>query len=183
MNPGHSTMTDLKTQRGRPKGSGIDDRIWLREMERLMRINPALRPTSAIKALGITDQSTIRRLRDKFAARCVDAAASPVPSQRVMAQPAAADAVRRGPRVITSELPLASLRHCEGEPSKEAISALMGLAVQATTLVAQSHALAVLMLARAPAASLVLQQQIAYGEAFAAGLRLQAAIIARAAKR
>lgn len=55
-----------KVKRGRPKGSGIDDRIWLREVAHLIRIDPALAPTTAIKALGICDPSTIRRLRDKY---------------------------------------------------------------------------------------------------------------------
>lgn len=58
-------MSAVKAKRGRPEGSGINDRIWLRELNRLIRINPAVRPTAAIKALGITDPSTIRRLRDK----------------------------------------------------------------------------------------------------------------------
>ena len=58
-------QTEMKPQRGRPVGTGIDDRIWLRELERLIRIAPATPPTTAIKALGITDPSTIRRLREK----------------------------------------------------------------------------------------------------------------------
>lgn len=53
-------------KRGRPKGSGIDDRIWLREVGHLIRIDPKLAPTTAIKALGISNPSTIRRLRDKY---------------------------------------------------------------------------------------------------------------------
>lgn len=58
-------MSADKAKRGRPVGSGTNDRIWLREMSRLIRIKPATRPTEAIKALGVTDASTIRRLRDK----------------------------------------------------------------------------------------------------------------------
>src|SRR5262245_9845446 len=58
-------MSAVKAKRGRPIGSGINDRIWLRELGRLIRIKPGTRPTTAIKALGITDPSTIRRLRDK----------------------------------------------------------------------------------------------------------------------
>lgn len=58
-------MSAEKAKRGRPTGSGINDRIWLRELGQLIRIDPARRPTSAIKALGITDPSTIRRLREK----------------------------------------------------------------------------------------------------------------------
>ena len=58
-------MSEMKPQRGRPVGTGIDDRIWLRELSQLIGIDPAIPPTTAIKALGITDPSTIRRLREK----------------------------------------------------------------------------------------------------------------------
>lgn len=59
-------MTAARAQRGRPKGSGINDQQRLAEMSRIMGSDPRMRPTTAIKALGITDPSTIRRLRDKF---------------------------------------------------------------------------------------------------------------------
>ncbi len=59
-------MTPAKAQRGRPKGSGIDDKQRLVEIARCVRANPKLKPTTAIKAIGITDPSTVRRLRDKF---------------------------------------------------------------------------------------------------------------------
>lgn len=52
--------------RGRPKGSGIDDRAKLREMAALIAAQPHLKPTTAIKVLGESDPSVIRRLRDKF---------------------------------------------------------------------------------------------------------------------
>lgn len=58
-------MSADTAKRGRPHGTGINDRIWLRELGRLIRINPKTRPTTAIKALGVTDASTIRRLREK----------------------------------------------------------------------------------------------------------------------
>ena len=58
-------MSAATAKRGRPTGSGINDRIWLREIGRLIRIHPATKPTAAIKALGVTDPSTIRRLREK----------------------------------------------------------------------------------------------------------------------
>lgn len=58
-------MSAVKAKRGRPAGSGINDRIWLREVGRLIRMKPAIKPTTAIKALGVTDPSTIRRLREK----------------------------------------------------------------------------------------------------------------------
>lgn len=64
----------MATRRGRPKGTGIDDSATLAEVARLLAGEPGLKPTTAIKALGITDPSVIRRLRDKFHA--FDAAAA-----------------------------------------------------------------------------------------------------------
>lgn len=54
------------TRRGRPKGSGIDDQKLLAEIAAMIAAKPDLKPTTAIKALGVTDPSAIRRLRDKF---------------------------------------------------------------------------------------------------------------------
>jgi hypothetical protein len=59
-------MHTMKPQRGRPKGSGIDDRARLQQIAGMMAVDPRLKPTTAIKAIGITDPSTIRRLRDKL---------------------------------------------------------------------------------------------------------------------
>lgn len=59
-------MPDTRTRRGRPKGSGIDDRQRLDAIARLIAANPDLKPTTAIRNLGVADPSVIRRLRDKF---------------------------------------------------------------------------------------------------------------------
>lgn len=59
-------MSQTRTHRGRPKGSGIDDRQKLDAIARLIAENPALKPTTAIRSLGVSDPSVIRRLRDKF---------------------------------------------------------------------------------------------------------------------
>ena len=59
-------MTASNARRGRPKGSGINDQQRLGEIARLIGSNPRMKPTTAIKAIGITDASAIRRLRDKF---------------------------------------------------------------------------------------------------------------------
>jgi hypothetical protein len=59
-------MTPAKTARGRPKGSGIDDQPRLLEIARLLCANPRMKPTTAIRSIGVTDPSAIRRLRDKF---------------------------------------------------------------------------------------------------------------------
>lgn len=53
-------------QRGRPKGSGIDDSAWLGAIANMIEKDPELRPTTAIKKLGIENPSVIRRLRDKY---------------------------------------------------------------------------------------------------------------------
>lgn len=79
-------MSETRTRRGRPKGSGIDDRQRLDAIARLIGANPALKPTTAIRSLGVSDPSVIRRLRDKFNAVRADlvhdletAAAAPTP--------------------------------------------------------------------------------------------------------
>lgn len=59
-------MSTTKTRRGRPKGTGIDDRVPLTQIAALMAQDPDLKPTTAIRRLGITEPSVIRRLRDKF---------------------------------------------------------------------------------------------------------------------
>lgn len=59
-------MPRVKAQRGRPKGSGLDDSARLEAIAALIAANPDLKPTTAIRSLGITNPSTIRRLRDKF---------------------------------------------------------------------------------------------------------------------
>ncbi len=61
-------MTPNKVGRGRPKGTGLNDAAHLRAIAGLMAANPDLRPTTAIKTLGISDPSVIRRLRDKYSA-------------------------------------------------------------------------------------------------------------------
>jgi len=59
-------MASDLARRGRPRGSGLDDRHQLRRIVELLDANPGLKPTTAIKAIGVTDPSTIRRLRDKL---------------------------------------------------------------------------------------------------------------------
>jgi hypothetical protein len=59
-------MTPSKSGRGRPKGTGLNDAAQLRAIAGLLAADPDLKPTTAIKQLGISDPSVIRRLRDKF---------------------------------------------------------------------------------------------------------------------
>jgi hypothetical protein len=53
-------------RRGRPKGTGINDADTLAEIGRLLAADPDLRPTTAIKKVGVTDPSVVRRLREKL---------------------------------------------------------------------------------------------------------------------
>lgn len=59
-------MSAERNRRGRPKGTGIDDRMQLQRVAALMAGDPDLKPTTAIKSIGVNDPSIIRRLRDKF---------------------------------------------------------------------------------------------------------------------
>lgn len=197
-------MTETKQSRGRPKGTGIDDRIWLREMERLMRIDPALRPTSAIKALGITDPSTIRRLRDKHAALHGQDATSHQAEQpsressasarhRVAVQQAKPDPViRRRPALVASNPgpapnndPAAAERQSQSPllAGADAFSLMLGLGVQTMLLCAQATTTMMLAIARQSPASILLQQQLAASDAFAATIRQQFDARARALDR
>ncbi|MBI1386005.1 MAG: hypothetical protein GC150_13955 [Rhizobiales bacterium] len=84
-------MAEKKAKRGRPKGSGIDDSEMLAKIAAIMAADPEVKPTTAIKKAGITNPSTIRRLRDKFSQdeRKLMKAAGGKP-QRRKAAPAAA---------------------------------------------------------------------------------------------
>ncbi|MEO1281874.1 MAG: hypothetical protein AAFV69_09075 [Pseudomonadota bacterium] len=62
-------MSTPNKRRGRPKGSGINDAAVLEEIACLIAAHADMKPTTAIKALGYSDPSSIRRLRDKFKAQ------------------------------------------------------------------------------------------------------------------
>ncbi len=59
-------MPTTNARYGRPKGSGVDDSRQLESIAALLAANPGLKPTTAIRSLGVEDPSVIRRLRDKF---------------------------------------------------------------------------------------------------------------------
>lgn len=61
-------MLEARARRGRPKGTGIDDSDRIARLAELIRTNPNLKPTTAIKKMGIADPSAVRRLRDKYKA-------------------------------------------------------------------------------------------------------------------
>ncbi len=59
-------MLQVKSRRGRPKGTGIDDSDRIARLAEVLKVRPELTPTTAIRGMGFTDPSTIRRLRDKY---------------------------------------------------------------------------------------------------------------------
>ena len=59
-------MPTATVRYGRPKGTGLDDRQQLETLAALLVADPKLKPTTAIRALGVKDPSIIRRLREKF---------------------------------------------------------------------------------------------------------------------
>jgi hypothetical protein len=59
-------MLHSPVRRGRPKGTGIDDTVRIARLAELLRVHPDLRPTTAIRLMGYSDPSAIRRLRDKY---------------------------------------------------------------------------------------------------------------------
>jgi hypothetical protein len=119
-------MSDRRTRRGRPKGSGIDDRRRLDAIARLIMADPRLRPTTAIRSLGISDPSVIRRLRDKFNAVRSDLmqdlkahAANPRTKSAVRA--ANDDTPRR--KIAVSSETKAAQRHTSPAPARSAATA------------------------------------------------------------
>ena len=59
-------MPRHQLSRGRPKGSGLDDRSTLAALNSLLDADPKLKPTTAIRAMGVSDPSSVRRLREKL---------------------------------------------------------------------------------------------------------------------
>lgn len=59
-------MRHATARRGRPKGTGIDDSNRIARLDELLRLRPDLKPTTAIRLMGFSDPSAIRRLRDKY---------------------------------------------------------------------------------------------------------------------
>lgn len=72
-------MMSPSSRRGRPKGTGIDDSCRIARLAELLRVHPELRPTTALRVMGFTDPSAVRRLRDKYKA-FVHSASTSVPA-------------------------------------------------------------------------------------------------------
>ena len=91
-------MLESKSRRGRPKGTGIDDSDRIAQLAELIRNKPDLKPTTAIKTMGITNPSVIRRLRDKYKAHLRSNSSAPAFAP-VSSGPAAIAAAQRSAAV------------------------------------------------------------------------------------
>ena len=100
-------MSDKRRQRGRPKGTGINDWERLLTIASVMEKDPTLKVTTAIKQLGFADPSVIRRLRDKFKA-----------NQKILTRPRSRATGQRTPMVRSDPA------ECEAtaEPAKQSVT-------------------------------------------------------------
>jgi hypothetical protein len=165
-------MTVERARRGRPRGSGLDDHVRLDAIRRVMAANAGMRPTTAIKAIGISDPSTIRRLRDKlrFAAAPQEArrpnarsARAPLRETPISARPENGSAgkkrsfqSRRAPRSALA--PFAALSSSDDDQNRW-LAAWLGVSIGAiaTTLEVQIRAFESVL--RAPYVAAALKQQ------------------------
>ena len=92
-------MIETKARRGRPIGTGIDDSDRIARLAELLKIQPDLRPTTAIRVMGFADPSTIRRLRDKYKALQTSTTAAPNNSDALHA-PRTAAAIAGTPQLM-----------------------------------------------------------------------------------
>lgn len=185
-------MSLHEPRRGRPKGSGIDDQKFLSDMAAMIAAKPDLKPTTAIKALGVTDPSAIRRLRDKFhqfsteltAAHAApspshsagDAASQPVPSTSSTHRCLAADISRSGDALSAlPQSPAAALAPVETAPAAPAASGhypspidlfaiWCGMGLNVITTAMATQAAMTRGLTRLPHVDMVMRQHIAINE-------------------
>jgi hypothetical protein len=174
-------MGEMKAQRGRPKGSGIDDTARLAEIRALIGERPGTRPTTAIRMLGVSDPSAIRRLRDKFnatapaAAAPVAAAAEVAPQARprllAVAEPRkrAAPARPHPPTLPAAPAPAASAAAAptgrgDPPPLPLPVAALLGIGVAAAQSALELQLAAFRQVLRLPNVEAVIRQQLALSE-------------------
>lgn len=171
-------LIDMKPPRGRPKGSGKDDWSRLQQIAALIAANPALKPTTAIKRIGVTDPSVIRRLRDKFhlaedeLLTTVRRTRASSPSRQTPKRggdalrprnPASATAPGKndqtGQAAATCQPPVAAPKKTSPAPFGP-FAALMGLSVQAATLAVEHHYTLCQYALRSPPIEAFVRQQL-----------------------
>lgn len=174
-------MSNGKPQRGRPKGSGIDDTTILHDVAHLMAADPQLKPTTAIKAAGITDPSAIRRLREKLrqpdresvAAAAIESMPVPRPAmacssrgtQERLSHPAQGCGAGREMRA-SDEMALTHDRAPQPprSDSRDMLVAWMSLGIAAFNAALQAQQVATEQLMRLPPVYSLMRQQVALNE-------------------
>ena len=155
-------MPRHQLSRGRPKGSGLDDHSYLATLNSLLDADPGLKPTTAIRSMGVNEPSTVRRLREKLRST----------RNAKVSKPAKAIAARNAERVSTkSQIPAAPSAGETRTPSARSdafdhswIVQWYGLGISAirSTVAVQMAAIESLLVA-SPAA-LALKQHLAFNK-------------------
>lgn len=166
-------MPPEDARRGRPKGSGLDDSSQLRRVADLLEADPNLKPTTAIKAIGVSDPSTIRRLREKLKVEPLRSTgggagvaefptalgAAPQVSDRAPA-PAGTGFASAGSSAGLAEASVSALS--ESETALFAKWCALGLSAVSSTL--EAHVALMTDLLRTPQVACALRQQILFNE-------------------
>jgi hypothetical protein len=173
-------MPTMHTRLGRPKGTGVDDSGHLQSLAALLAANPALKPTTAIRSLGVEDPSIIRRLRDKFhadqARLMADARRSFHANGRAVARPSPFQPAARRPlaAAVRTHIPAANdivppeetvaaatSAHTATQPPLPAIWCDLALWAVATAI--EQHAVLAQHWLRHPAVEIAVRGQLAVG--------------------
>jgi hypothetical protein len=170
-------MPTTHTRYGRPRGTGLDDRAQLENLAALLAANPALKPTTAIRSLGVEDPSAIRRLRDKFR---LDQARLLANARQGFRSTNNRTLLRPGPAQSTSRRQLASVRthvpatpvvtpepaiavDVDPLPRPPLLATWCALGLWAATTVMEQHAVLAQHWLQLPAVEIAMRGQLAAG--------------------
>ncbi|WP_296206523.1 hypothetical protein [uncultured Hyphomicrobium sp.] len=151
----------------------MDDSSQLRRVADLLEADPNLKPTTAIKAIGVSDPSTIRRLREKLKVEPLRSTgggagvaefpaalgAAPQVSDRAPA-PAGTGFASAGSSAGLAEASVSALS--ESETALFAKWCALGLSAVSSTL--EAHVALMTDLLRTPQVACALRQQILFNE-------------------
>jgi hypothetical protein len=160
-------------RRGRPRGSGLDDRMQLRRIVELLDADPNLKPTTAIKAIGVSDPSTIRRLRDKLRMSGQGAAVRPQAHGAGSSQGSRSEAseprdattpARRAPASETSTGDLATNHAGLAEDAASWLAAWCALGLHAFSTTVEAHMAMMEDLLQTPPVASALRHQLLFNE-------------------
>ncbi len=180
---GSNMQYNANAHRGRPVGSGIDDRDRLNDLVAIMAANPGMKATSAIRKLGVTNPSMVRRLRDKLKAEQNDASSAPPAPSPEPARPhhhtAAADSAHQFK--ISEAVPprTRTLRHdppptLESQKLDQPLIGLIELSIGTWTAALAAQQAMISMMFKSPAIRAVIHQHITVSEAAMTFLRVPA---------